>query len=107
MKVEIDETGMIIISAETPLESFALNEISNKWNKIEDMHKSIIIKAEIPELNKNAELNNADEKLIISDAIFNYLKENLDITISTYSSTIEVCVLLNSEEICSSSDILE
>ena len=58
MKVEIDETGMIIISAETPLESFALNEISNKWNKIEDIHKSIIIKAGIPESNKNTELNN-------------------------------------------------
>ena len=43
MTVEIDENGMIIIEAETPIEAFALNEIIKKWNKPEDVQKSILV----------------------------------------------------------------
>ena len=45
MTVEIDKNGLIIVSAETPLEAFALNEIIKKWDKPEDMQKSILIRA--------------------------------------------------------------
>lgn len=43
MTVEIDENGQIIISAETNIESFALKEITKKWNKPEDIRSSILI----------------------------------------------------------------
>lgn len=44
MKVEIDKDGQITISAETPLEAFALNELTKKWKTPEDMQKSILVK---------------------------------------------------------------
>lgn len=49
MTVEIDKNGQITISAETPLEAFALNEITKKWDKPEDVQKSILIKTGLPE----------------------------------------------------------
>ncbi len=49
MTVEIDKNGQITISAETPLEVFALNEITKKWDKPEEVQKSILIKTGLPE----------------------------------------------------------
>jgi len=49
MIVEIDKDGQIIISAETPIEAFALNEIIKKWDKPENIQKSILIKIGLPE----------------------------------------------------------
>lgn len=49
MTVEIDKNGQIIISAETPIEAFALNEITKKWDKPEDIIKTILIKTGLSE----------------------------------------------------------
>lgn len=40
MKVEIDKNGQLTISAETPLEAFALNEITRNWKSPEDVQKA-------------------------------------------------------------------
>jgi len=47
MKAEINSDGFIMISAETPIEEFALKEIIKKWKTQEDINKSIFIKSEI------------------------------------------------------------
>lgn len=47
MTVEIDKNGIITIAAETPLEAFALNEIIKKWNKPENIQKSILVRTGI------------------------------------------------------------
>lgn len=49
MVAKIDKEGMITIEAETPLESFALNEITKKWKKPGDMENNILVKTGLKE----------------------------------------------------------
>ena len=43
MKADINQEGQITISAETPLEAFALKSVTKKWVQKKDISESIII----------------------------------------------------------------